>query len=246
MSVLKVYEMIVKYSAKLFSKRLYFNNLDFTINKLVIYSDSIGSLIALDIIKHSIKTGLKVPDAGVFLFPNPRVYLSEEILKDSIIMTEDHSLEIPFIEKIQELLLNPNEDMNIKYNEDDRLNFFLTDTNLVSNFPQVFVISPANEPIREDSQKLAHFFQYIKFNLSIFRTNNVNVSFKQLNCYSNGLFQISSLFELQYKITLEYLISYIIDIFRNNLDKKKFDKLNYKPCDDIRKNSVTSVTTTAD
>lgn len=122
----------------------------------MIYSDSVGSLITLDIIKHAIKNNLKSPDSTVLVFPCPNIATQEmSDFKDSLVEFEDNS-EISLQIKLQELLLE-NKDEYLK--SDDRLNFFLSDDTVVSSFPPILLISSANDPIRHDCVKLHNFFK---------------------------------------------------------------------------------------
>lgn len=161
----KAYELIVNYTSRLFSKIFFLIVLDFNINKLVIYSDTLGSLISLDIIKNAIKNNIKIPDSAVFVYPYPKIVLEElQSLKDpfSILGIDDSHIEIPLDLKIQEMFLDC--DIEQEKNLDDRLNFFLSDPNTVSMFPKSLIVSSSNDPIRENSIKLFEFLQYIKFN----------------------------------------------------------------------------------
>jgi hypothetical protein len=133
--------------------------IDFNINKLVIYSDSVGSLIALDMIKYAIKNNIKTPDAAVFVFPCPKLILDEtSFTKDPFVFLEAEEMSV--YTKIQEQFLDFEKKEISEYREEDRLNFFLTDSNIVKQFPKICLLSAANEPIRENCFNFYEFLMY--------------------------------------------------------------------------------------
>ncbi len=120
------------------------------------YSDSVGSLIAIDIIKYAIEKKIKLPDAAVFVFPIPNL-INEILIEDpfSFLRLEENC----FFTKIRESFLDLENKELSDYKEDDRLNFFKTDSDIIKSFPKVFILSAANEPIKENAYNL---FEYLK------------------------------------------------------------------------------------
>lgn len=128
---------------------------------MILLSDTNGSLIALDIIKTAIKNDIKVPDAAIFIYPCPKLIINELTFLnyDPFIFFEDNMTESSQPQsKLQDILLDLEE--TSKYTDDDRLNFFLTESKFVSVFPQVFIISSGNEPVIEDCRNLVDFLRY--------------------------------------------------------------------------------------
>lgn len=147
---------------------------------------------------------------------------------------DDNSLEVPLQVKLQEILLESKDRSSI--NNDDRLNFFLSDRKIVSLFPKTMIISSANDPIKEDCFKLAEFL----------KSNNVNVYLKELVYYCNGFLQIPSLFDSHSQTTLEYTLKYISEFFKpptcvNNISSNEI--VEGKKLED-RRNSLNSWSTT--
>lgn len=186
----------ISFSVKIISL---FTLVDFHINKLLLYSDTIGSLIAFDLIKHSIVTNIKIPDASLCVFPCPKLQLDEEQIEKYEFLTY---LEIDpcVITKIQEEFLLGNENKN-----DNRINFLLSEGKIIEKFPNTMIIAPCNEPIMEDCVELKEFFL----------NNKVKVDFKQLLYYCNGLFKIPTLFDWQIEKTLEHCLNYIMNCFND-------------------------------
>jgi hypothetical protein len=190
----------------------------------VIYCDSVGSLVAFDLIKHAIKNNIKKPDAAVLIFPYPNIIIEElNFHKDpfSFFGLDENMLEIPLHLKLQDMFLDfshINEEQSDKsFKTDDRLNFFLSDTLLVSNFPKTFIISSANEPFREDCTLLAEFL----------RENKVEVKIDHLVYFFNGFLQIPSLFDCNSDKSLDLALNYILEFFKPNsskLQKRKFSR----------------------
>jgi len=200
---LKIYEMLIKFTPKLFN---------FNISKLLIYSDTLGSLIAVDIIKFAIKHSLKIPDASVYIYPCPRMIFDEEQLEKyeflSLLEKEDN-FDTPVMAKISEIFLDGcSHDQHI---HNDRLNFLLTEPAIVTQFPPCLILSASNEPIRENC---VNFTEYLI-------NSKVNVTFKQMLHYCSGCFQVPSLFDCQYDKVIDYTLDYIVNIFKNKDDYKE-------------------------
>jgi hypothetical protein len=128
----------------------------------MIYCDSLGALVTLDIIKNAIKNNIRLPDEVIFVYPCVNL-LSEDLSLNSIdpfsVLGIDENIhdelhEMPFYCKLSEFFNKDEVSRN-----DDRLNFFFTDTKLVRNFPVSFIISSGNEPIREECAKLVEFLK---------------------------------------------------------------------------------------
>jgi hypothetical protein len=158
----KAYERIIKYSAKLFRKYFIKLILDFSINKLMLYSDSVGCLIALDIIKNCINNKIRLPDAALLVYPYPNIMEDKSnYIKDSFdLINKNDNIEIEepsLLSTIKETFIDA---INFVENEnDERLNFFLTDTTILSSFPIMHIISSANDLISKDSVKLCKFLR---------------------------------------------------------------------------------------
>ncbi len=121
------------------------------------YSDSVGCLIAFDIIKYAIEKKIKIPDAAVFVFPIPN--LINEIYQDdplAYLRLEETCI----YTKIRESFLDLETKELHDYYEDHRLNVLLTNPVLFKNFPKVFILSAANEPIKENSSNLFEYLVY--------------------------------------------------------------------------------------
>jgi acetyl esterase/lipase len=158
---ISAYEIIVGQTVKLFGK--YFLKKDFNINKLLIYCDSVGALVAFDIIKNAVRNKIRLPDEVIFVYPCVNLLSENLTLKSmdpfSILGCDenihDEFMEMPFYCKLAEFF---NKDDVCPL--DDRLNCFLTDPNLISNFPPFLIVSSGNEPIRQECEKLAEFLKY--------------------------------------------------------------------------------------
>jgi hypothetical protein len=111
----------------------------------------------MDIIKYAIDKKLKIPDAVIFVFPIPNlinhVYSQDPFtflrLEENCIYT-----------KIRENFIDLENKELSEFNDDHRLNFFLTNPEIIKAFPKVFILSAANEPLKENSLKLFEYFRY--------------------------------------------------------------------------------------
>jgi hypothetical protein len=130
----------------------------------MIFSDALGSLITFDIIKYGMKNRLRLPDFCIFVNPSPKIVIEDlNFLKDPLLLLssseEDFIHEVPQTVKMEELFLDFEKGELISFNEDHRLNFFLTDPSLVKKFPRSIIISSENEPIREHCIRLTDLFK---------------------------------------------------------------------------------------
>lgn len=199
--------------------------LGFNINKLVIYCDTVGSLVVFDIIKHSIKNNLKKPDSVVFTFPYSNLLIEDlNIHTDPLTFfgIDDNFMEVPLHLKLQDIFLDHNSIDDEKlgknsFKDDERLNFFLSDPNIVSQFPKTLIISSANEPFREECKMLAEFLII----------NKVEVKIENLVYYFNGFLQIQSLYDTNYDKSLEYALNFIIESFKPNIPIEVKHKIEY-------------------
>ena len=143
---ISAYDIITAHSAKIFN---------FNINKLIIYSDSVGSLIALDIIKNTIKNNSRVPDAIALVNPIIKLLTEDlfQLLSDplNLLQIEEDS----DISKIKRMIGISN-----LINNKNRLNYLLTDPYILDRFPQTLILSPYNEPIYSSCIELYELLKY--------------------------------------------------------------------------------------
>ena len=152
---IKAYEKIVSNFETLFS---------FKIKKLVLLGDSGGAHLCLSIMKNAISKGLRLPDNLFILYPSKYNVntLDSRILFDTMTPSLLMSCRDPFIEHtimdhIQKSVLDLDTNNIEFYENDDNLNFYLTDTNIVKKFPQTHIIVASDDPLKDESFKLADF-----------------------------------------------------------------------------------------
>ena len=110
----------------------------------------------MDIIKYAIEKKIKVPDAAVFVFPIPNL-INEIQIEDpfSFLSLQENCI----FTQIRENFLDLEHKELREFKEDHRLNFFKTDSNIIKSFPKVFILSAANEPIKENAYNLFEYFK---------------------------------------------------------------------------------------
>ncbi len=87
-----------------------------------------------------------------------------------------------------------------RYDTDHRLNFFLSDSSILSYFPNCKIISPCNSPGKENSDKL---YEYLK-------NNGVKVELQNCIYYSKNCLQFPSLYDNGSKNAVDYSLGYLI------------------------------------
>lgn len=131
---------------------------------MIVYCDTIGSIFALDLIKTSFNKCIKIPDFLVMIYPYSSISSEEELkFKDYLHDDEvDLCLSLENIKneiinlKFNDLLIDSN-NCSINDKDNDRLNFLLTDEKYLKIFPKVFMITPENEPIKQNCRNLIQF-----------------------------------------------------------------------------------------
>lgn len=115
-------------------------------------------------IKTSLNKNIRSPDLLVLIHPYSFISYEEELKINEFLHEDEVDLYLS-LENIK------NEIINLKFNdlivdcnnfsnnekENDRLNFLLSESKLLKNFPRVFMISPQNEPIKQNCLNLYDF-----------------------------------------------------------------------------------------
>jgi acetyl esterase/lipase len=142
---LEAYERIASNCEKMFY---------FKIRKLAIVGDSGGGFMVLNVIKHSIRKNLRVPDAACLIYPCSRIIY--DWMSPSLMMgTRDNFIDPGLMTNIQSLFLDLDNKSISDFVNDDRLNFYLTDQDTLSKFPKTLIVSGTNDPIRDECYLLA-------------------------------------------------------------------------------------------
>lgn len=201
---IRVYEILVNYSIQLFSNLEI--NLEFSINKLVICGDSAGGLMVLDILKHCVKTKQRIPEGCLLAYPCSRIII-DSLTPSILLCLEDTLIDNSILSKIQTTLLDlESVDDFKKYENDDRLNFYLTDSKIVEKFPTTLILASTNDPVRDECYKLADFMH----------TRKVNVRLKEFLYYCHGFLNLGSIFDSYYLKGINEGMKFIKNIFDGN------------------------------
>jgi hypothetical protein len=182
----KLYEVITSNSEKLFSKQIL--TIDFKISKLILLTDTFGSLIGLDVTKNAIKRGIRAPDELVLI--SPLIELKE---KDDL---EDYFINDATVDEDQityDTIVDNFDHFGETYN------FFQTSKEELCGFPSTVIISPSNSPYKENSAKLYSFLL----------NNNVPVNFEQITGYNKFCLQYPSLYSTSNESSINLAFSYI-------------------------------------
>ena len=143
----KVYRKIVQNCEKLFG---------FKINKLALSGDSCGGHFCLNILKNCIKDNIKKPDGLLLIYPSTRVIFDN--MSPSFGMScRDPLIQISLLGHTQNTVLELEKFKLENYHDQDTLNFFLTDSSIIKQFPKTFIIVATNDPLKDESYMLADF-----------------------------------------------------------------------------------------
>jgi len=185
------YEKIVKNCEKLFN---------FKIKKLVLIGDSGGGHLCLSIMKYAISKSLRKPDGLVLIYPCSRILF--DVMTPSLLMAcEDNFIQFPIVGHLQKSVMDLDKYNIDHYEKNDDLNFYLTDIQIIKDFPKTSIIIASNDPLRDDCYRLADFLIQ----------NSVDVQIKEFLFHPHGFINLSSMipyFRKTEKICIEIIKNY--------------------------------------
>ena len=143
----KAYKKIVQNSEKLFG---------FKINKLSLAGDSAGGHFCLEIVKQSIINNVRKPDGLLLIYPSTRIVFDN--MGPSFGMSCRNSfIEISLLGNMQRSVLDLNKHNLDHFDNDENLNFYLTNRRIIHEFPKTYIIVATNDPMKDESFILADF-----------------------------------------------------------------------------------------
>jgi len=165
------YKKIVENSEKLFG---------FKINKLTLTGDSCGGHFCLDILRHCIKENVRKPDGCVLIYPSTRIVFDN--MGPSFGMTcRDSVIEISLMNNMQKAVLDLEKNSLDHYENQESMDFYKTDLNVIKQFPKTYIIVASHDPMKDESYILADFLL----------RNNVNVKITEFLYYCHGFINLA-------------------------------------------------------
>jgi hypothetical protein len=145
------------------------SNLDFNVSKLILITDTFGSLLGLDIVRNSIAKKIRVPDNLILIYPITELseHINENLSIDGLSYSETIN---PFV--------NINKDLSKRLD-------ITADLNILNKFPDTLIISPYNSPFKEYSENLYKFL----------KASEATTTFHQHMGYNKFCLQYPSLYE---------------------------------------------------
>jgi hypothetical protein len=146
----------------------------------------------LELVKNAVNKNLRIPDNMILIYPITELNIEaddEEIIIDIDGLQEGYN-EIKFRPEIKSS------------------DFYTTEPDVLSKFPDTFIISPTNSPFKESSERL---YKYLC-------TNKVLTTFKQDISYNRFCLQYPSLFEN--KSPTDYAFGYLVEALKSDNERR--------------------------